>query len=326
MGPIENEKYGTSFFDCLVGYFQRRTLHRTAWPSIIKAKPHTAFGANNYSMKRKEKPLYKVLSIAGSDTGGGAGVQADIKTITSLGGYATTVITALTAQNTLGVQSIFEIPTSFVGQQIDAIMTDIGTDAVKTGMLLNKDIVDVVSLKIKEYNIKHVIVDPVMISKNEKCLLSADAVNALTSQLFPLSFLVTPNIPEAEHLSGLKIKTISKAEESAKCIHQLGPQNVLIKGGHAGKSWDVKNEGKVIDVLYDGKSFEYIEGEYIPTKNTHGTGCTYASAIATYLAKGFGLKEAVIQAKEFVTASIRKSFNPGKGYGTLDQFGAIQFP
>ena len=270
--------------------------------------------------------MYKVLSIAGSDTGGGAGVQADIKTITSLGGYATTVITALTAQNTLGVQSIFEIPTSFVGQQIDAIMTDIGTDAVKTGMLLNKDIVDVVSLKIKEYNIKHVIVDPVMISKNEKCLLSADAVNALTSQLFPLSFLVTPNIPEAEHLSGLKIKTISKAEESAKCIHQLGPQNVLIKGGHAGKSWDVKNEGKVIDVLYDGKSFEYIEGEYIPTKNTHGTGCTYASAIATYLAKGFGLKEAVIQAKEFVTASIRKSFNPGKGYGTLDQFGAIQFP
>jgi len=270
--------------------------------------------------------LHKVLTIAGSDTGGGAGIQADIKTITALGGYATTVITALTAQNTLGVQSIFEISASFVGQQIDAIMTDIGTDAAKTGMLVNKEIVNVVSLKIKEYNITHVVVDPVIISKNGKRLLSADAVNALTSQLFPLSFLVTPNIPEAEHLSGLKIKTISKAEESAKCIHQLGPQNVLIKGGHAGKSWDVKNEGKVIDVLYDGKSFEYIEGEYIPTKNTHGTGCTYASAIATYLAKGFGLKEAVIQAKEFVTASIRKSFNPGKGYGTLDQFGAIQFP
>lgn len=276
-------------------------------------------------MKRKEKPLYKVLSIAGSDTGGGAGIQADIKTITALGGYATTVITALTAQNTLGVQSILEVPASFVGQQIDAIMTDIGTNAVKTGMLVNKDIVDVVSLKIKEYNIKCVVVDPVMISKNGKRLLSTDAVNALISQLFLLSFLVTPNIPEAEHLSGLKIKTISKAEKAAKCIHQLGPQNVLIKGGHAGKSWDVKNEGKVIDVLYDGKSFEYIEGEYIPTKNTHGTGCTYASAIATHLAKGFGLKEAVVQAKKFVTLSIRKSFNPGKGYGTLDQFGAIQF-
>src|SRR3990172_6023486 len=307
MGPIENEKYGTSFFDCLVGYFQRRTLHRTAWPSIIKAKPHTAFGANNYSMKRKEKPLYKVLSIAGSDTGGGAGIQADIKTITALGGYATTVITALTAQNTLGVQSIFEISASFVGQQIDAIMTDIGTDAVKTGMLVNKEIVNVVSLKIKEYNIKHVVVDPVMISKNGKRLLSADAVNALTSQLFPLSFLVTPNIPEAKY------------------IHRLGPSHVLIKGGHAGKSWDMKNEGAVMDILYDGKSFEYIGGEYIQTKNTHGTGCTYASAIATYLAKGFGLKEAVVQAKKFVTLSIRKSFNPGKGYGTLDQFGAIQF-
>jgi len=277
-------------------------------------------------MKRKEKPLYKVLSIAGSDTGGGAGIQADIKTITSLGGYATTVITALTAQNTLGVQSIFEISASFVGQQIDAIMTDIGTDAAKTGMLVNKEIVNVVSLKIKEYNITHVVVDPVIISKNGKRLLSADAVNALTSQLFPLSFLVTPNIPEAEYISGLRIKSLSDAEKAAKCIHQLEPQNVLIKGGHAGKSWDVKNEGKVIDVLYDGKSFEYIEGEYIQTKNTHGTGCTYASAIATYLAKGFGLKEAVIQAKEFVTASIRKSFNPGKGYGTLDQFGAIQFP
>ena len=277
-------------------------------------------------MKKQKSSLYKVLSIAGSDSGGGAGIQADIKTITALGGYATTVITALTAQNTLGVQAVLEVPASFVAQQIDAIMTDIGTDAVKTGMLLNKDIVDVVSLKIKEYNIKCVVVDPVMISKNEKRLLSVDAVNALTSKLFPLSLVVTPNIPEVEYISGIKIKTPSDAEKAAKCIHQLGPSCVLIKGGHAGKTWDMKNEGKVIDILYDGKSFEYIEGEYIPTKNTHGTGCTYASAIATCLAKGFGLKEAVVQAKKFVTASIRKSFNPGKGYGTLDQFGAIQFP
>ena len=277
-------------------------------------------------MMEERLSLHKVLTIAGSDTGGGAGIQADIKTITALGGYATTVITALTAQNTLGVHSIFEVPASFVAQQIDAIMTDIGTDVVKTGMLLNKDIVDVVSLKIKEYNIKCVVVDPVMISKNEKRLLSTDAVNALISKLFPLSLVVTPNIPEVEYISGIKIKTPSDAEKAAKCIHQLGPSCVLIKGGHAGKSWDMKNEGKVIDILYDGKSFEYIEGEYIPTKNTHGTGCTYASAIATCLAKGFDLKEAVVQAKKFVTASIRRSFNPGKEYGTLDQFGAIQFP
>src|SRR5574337_780831 len=136
-------------------------------------------------MVNREVPLYKVLTIAGSDSGGGAGIQADIKTITALGGYATTVITALTAQNTLGVHSIVEVPASFVGQQIDAIMTDIGADAVKTGMLLCKDIVDMVSLKIKEYNIKRLVVDPVMLSKNEKRLLLPDAVNALTSQLFP---------------------------------------------------------------------------------------------------------------------------------------------
>jgi len=277
-------------------------------------------------MRKQSSPLYKILAIAGSDSGGGAGIQADIKTITALGGYATTVITALTAQNTLGVQSILEVPASFVAQQIDAILTDIGTDAVKTGMLLNKDVVDVVSLKIKEYNIKCVVVDPVMISKNEKMLLSADAVNVLISKLFPLSLIVTPNIPEAEYISGLKIKSLSDAEKAAKCIHRLGPSCVLIKGGHAGKSWDAKKEGSMIDILYDGKLFEYIEGEYIPTKNTHGTGCTYASAIATCLAKGSGLKEAVVQAKKFVTASIRKSFNPGKGYGTLDQFGSIQFP
>lgn len=277
-------------------------------------------------MKEQKPLLPKVLSIAGSDTGGGAGIQADIKTITALGGYATTVITALTAQNSLGVHSILEVPSSFVGQQIDAIMTDIGTDAVKTGMLWCKEIVEVVSSRIREYNIRRVVVDPVMLSKNEKRLLSTDAVNTLTSQLFPLSFVVTPNIPEAEYITGLQIQNLSHAEEAAKCIYQLGPSYVLIKGGHAGKSWDVKNRDRVIDLFYDGKSFEYIEGEYIPTKNTHGSGCTYASAIATHLAKGNEPRDAVVRAKKFVTTSIRRSFSLGKGYGTLDQFGAAQFP
>lgn len=277
-------------------------------------------------MKNQAPSLYKVLTIAGSDSGGGAGIQADIKTITALGGYATTAITALTAQNTLGVHSIFEVPASFVGQQIDAVMTDIGTDAVKTGMLLCKDVVDVVSLKIKEYHIKRVVVDPVMLSKNERRLLSTDAINALTAHLFPLSFIVTPNIPEAEYIAGLKIQNLFHAEEAAKFIYQLGPSHVLIKGGHAESARDIKNKDTVIDILYDGTSFEYIKGEYIPTKNTHGTGCTYASAIATYLAKGTSPKEAVVQAKRFVTASIRRSFCLGKGYGTLDQFGALQFP
>ncbi len=277
-------------------------------------------------MKKQAPSLYKVLTIAGSDSGGGAGIQADIKTITALGGYATTVITALTAQNTFGVHSVFEVPVSFVGQQIDAIMTDIGADAVKTGMLVNRNIVEMVCLKIKEYSIKHVVVDPVMLSKNGKKLLSDDAIHTLTSQLFPQSFLITPNIPEAEHISGMKIQNISQAKESARILHQLGPSHVLIKGGHAERSWDMRTGDKVIDMLYDGKSFEYIEDEYIPTKNTHGTGCTYASAIATYVAQGNSLKDAVLQAKKFVTSSIRKSFTPGKGYGTLDQFGASQFP
>jgi hydroxymethylpyrimidine/phosphomethylpyrimidine kinase len=266
----------------------------------------------------------KVLTIAGSDSGGGAGVQADIKTITALGGYATTIITALTAQNTLGVHSVLEVPASFVRQQIDAIMTDIGADAVKTGMLMSRDIVEAVSLKVQEYNITCVIVDPVMVSKNERRLLSSDAVDTLIRKLFPLSFLVTPNIPEAEYIADLKIKNLSDMEEAARRIHQLGPSHILIKGGHAERVWN--NDKVIIDMLYDGKSFRYIEDEYIPTKNTHGTGCTYASAIATYLAKGNSLTEAVTHAKKFITLAIKQSFNPGRGYGTLDQFGAAQFP
>lgn len=277
-------------------------------------------------MQKQAPFLYKVLTIAGSDTGGGAGIQADMKTITALGGYATTVITALTAQNTFGVHSVFEIPAPFVGQQIDAVMADIGTDALKTGMLVNKDIIEVVALKIKEYRIQCVVADPVMLSKNGKKLLSTDAVHTLTSQLFPLSFLITPNIPEAEYISGVRIQGISGMKEAARLLHQMGPSHVLIKGGHAGRSWDTHAENKVTDILYDGKSFEYVADEYIPTKNTHGTGCTYASAIATYLARGNDLRESVFLAKKFITESMKKSFNPGKGYGTLDQFRSSQFP
>lgn len=270
--------------------------------------------------------LFKVLTIAGSDSIGGAGIQADLKTITALGGYATTVITALTAQNTLGVHSVYDVPAFFVEQQIDAVLSDTGTDAVKTGMLLNKDIVETVAAKLKYYAINSVVLDPVMFSKNGAALLTEDAIRTLTSQLFPLSFIATPNIPEAEHLSGLKIQNISDAEKAAKYIHTLGPANVLVKGGHALHSSDMKNSNKVIDLFYNGESFEYIEGEYIPAKHVHGTGCVYASGIAAYLAKGYGAAEAVSRAKEFVTLCIKKSFSPGKGYEVIDQFGALQFP
>ena len=191
-------------------------------------------------MENQSLPLYKVLSIAGSDTGGGAGIQADVKTITALGGYATTAIAALTAQNTLGVHALLEVPASFVGQQIDAIMTDIGADVVKTGMLRRRDVVEMVCLKMKEYHVKCLVVDPVMLSKNKKELLAPDAIDALISRLLPLSFLVTPNIPEAERISGIGIHNLSNAEEAAKRIYQLGASNVLIKGGHATFPVDIK--------------------------------------------------------------------------------------
>ncbi|MCF6149264.1 MAG: bifunctional hydroxymethylpyrimidine kinase/phosphomethylpyrimidine kinase [Candidatus Kuenenia sp.] len=277
-------------------------------------------------MNSHASPLFKVLTIAGSDSIGGAGIQADTKTITALGGYATTAITALTAQNTLGVYSVHAVPASFVAQQIDAVLSDTGADAVKTGMLLNKDIVGTVAAKLSYYALTSVVVDPVMLSKNGAVLLTEDAIQALTSQLFPLSSIITPNIPEAEYLSGLKIQNISDAEKVAKCLYKLGPANVLIKGGHAIDSCDMKNSNRVTDLLYNGKYFEYIEDEYLPAKHVHGTGCVYASAIAAYLAKGYDITVAVSKARKFVTRCIKKSFSPGRGYEVIDQFGALQFP
>ncbi|HLG30787.1 MAG TPA: bifunctional hydroxymethylpyrimidine kinase/phosphomethylpyrimidine kinase, partial [Candidatus Brocadiales bacterium] len=225
--------------------------------------------------------MHKVLIIAGSDSGGGAGIQADLKTVTVLGAFGTCAITAITAQNTLGVQNIYEIPDHIVTQQIDSVMTDIGTDALKTGMLCNANIVKVVSNKIKQYQIKNVVVDPVIAAKGGRQLLSSDGINALVTDLIPLSFLITPNIYEAERLSGQMIRSLSDMEESTKLVHKLGAKNVLIKGGHLFEDEDI-----VTDILYDGKTFEYFSSERIKTLNTHGIGCTYASAIATGLAKG----------------------------------------
>ena len=277
-------------------------------------------------MNKQTLPLFKALTIAGSDSIGGAGIQADMKTIAALGGYAATAITALTAQNTLGVHAVYEIPASFVARQIDAVVSDTGADVVKTGMLLNRDIVETVASRLKHYALSPVVVDPVMLSKNGAALLAEDAIPALISQLFPLSFIVTPNIPEAAHISGVKIQNISDAEKAAEYIHKLGPANVLIKGGHALHSSDIKSSNTVIDILYTGKSFVYIEGEYLPAKHVHGTGCVYASAIAAYLAKGCGVAEAVRQAKKFVVLCIKKSLSPGRGYDVMEPFAALQFP
>jgi len=251
--------------------------------------------------------MKRILTIAGSDSGGGAGIQADLKAITLLGGYGMSVITALTAQNTVGVQGIHEIPARFVGRQIDSVLSDIGADAIKTGMLTNKEIVEIVSKKIRQYQTKMVVVDPVMVSKSGTYLLRKDARDALIKSLIPLAWVVTPNLMEASVLSGLRVNSLKGMKKAAEHIHELGAKYVVVKGGHL--------RGKAIDLLYDGRVFNEMEGPRIESKNTHGTGCTFASAIATFLARGNPVGEAVRKAKIFITMAIRSGLSLGKGTG-----------
>jgi hydroxymethylpyrimidine/phosphomethylpyrimidine kinase len=251
--------------------------------------------------------MKRILTIAGSDSGGGAGVQADLKAITLLGGYGMSVITALTAQNTVGVQGIHEIPARFVERQIDSVLSDIGADAIKTGMLSNEEIIEVVGKKIKQYKVRKVIVDPVMVSKSGDSLLRRDAQDALIKKLIPLAWVVTPNLMEASVLTGFKVKSLEEMKKAARQIYKLGAKYVVVKGGHL--------KGEAIDLLYDGKTFNEIEGPRIDTKNTHGTGCTFASAIATLITRGDSVLEAVRKAKVFITMAIQSSLNLGKGTG-----------
>ena len=251
--------------------------------------------------------MKRVLTIAGSDSGGGAGIQADLKVITLLGGYGMSVITALTAQNTVGVQGLLEIPPRFVERQIDSVLSDIGADAIKTGMLVNQEMIEVVSKKIKEYRVKKVVVDPVMVSKNGVYLLRKDARDALIKNLIPRSLVVTPNLMEASVLTGLRVNSLEGMKKAAHHIHKLGAKHVVVKGGHL--------KGMAIDLLYDGKIFSELKGPKIKSKNTHGTGCTFASAIATFLARGDSVPEAVRKAKTFVTMAIQSGISLGRGTG-----------
>ena len=251
--------------------------------------------------------MNRILTIAGSDSGGGAGIQADLKAITLLGGYGMGVITALTAQNTVGVQGIYEIPARFVEKQIDSVLSDIGADAIKTGMLMNGEIVEVVSKKIRKYGVKKVVVDPVMVAKSGDLLLRKDAQDILAKMLIPLATVVTPNLLEASVLAGLKVNSLEEMKKAARRIYELGTRYVVVKGGHL--------KGMAIDLLYDGKKFMEMEGPRIETKNTHGTGCIFASAIATLLARGDTVPEAVRRAKTFTTMAIQSGLNLGKGYG-----------
>ena len=258
-----------------------------------------------------EFPRGKVLTVAGSDSGGGAGIQADLKTITLLGSYGASVITSLTAQNTRGVSAIHAPPPSFVAEQLDAVLSDIPIDAVKTGMLYSPEIIALVAGKLAEYGRKIVVVDPVMTAKGGAALMERGAVNTFKECLLPLSYLLTPNVPEAERLTGRTITDEEGMREAARDLCRMGARNVLIKGGHL-------PGGVAVDVLFDGSGFSRYPAPRLLTKNSHGTGCTFASAIATFLAQGEQLPTAVGRAKEFVTAAIRLAQPLGKGHGPVN--------
>jgi len=251
--------------------------------------------------------MKRILTIAGSDSGGGAGIQADLKAITLLGGFGMSVLTAITAQNTIGVQAIQEVPASFVEKQMDSVLSDIRADAVKTGMLANSEIIGVVARKIKEYGVRRVVVDPVMVSKNGASLLRKDAQETLLHRLIPLATVVTPNLSEASVLAGSTIHSVEGMKRAARRIYEFGARNVVVKGGHL--------RGKPIDILYNGKRYFEMEARRIESPNTHGTGCTFASAIATFLARGDSVAEAVRKAKDFITLAIESGFSLGRGTG-----------
>lgn len=254
-----------------------------------------------------------VLTIAGSDSGAGAGIQADLKTFAAFGVFGTSAITALTAQNTKGVGDVFEVTPEFVAKQIDAVMNDINPRVWKTGMLVNSEIINVVIQKLKKYKIQYLIVDPLMVSKSGHLLLTVDARKELIKKLIPLTYVITPNRPEAEVLTGYKIYTVNGMKKAAVKIYEMGAKHAVIKGGH------LQNKVYSIDVLYDGKSFHEFKSKRINSKNSHGTGCTFASAIAAGIAKGNSVSTAVKNAKKYIDILIKKSsyLHVGHGNGPL---------
>jgi hydroxymethylpyrimidine/phosphomethylpyrimidine kinase len=253
------------------------------------------------------------LTIAGSDSGGGAGIQADLKTFAALGVYGTSAITAVTAQNTVGVMGVSALPADFVAAQIEAVASDIALHATKIGMLATAAIVDAVAAAIRELDLAQVVVDPVMLAKSGDMLLDDAAVGVLRMELLPVALVVTPNLPEAAVLCGHAVETPEQAREAARRIHALGPAAVVIKGGHG-------TGEPLIDLLFDGERFIEFPTHRIRTRNTHGTGCTFASAIAAHLALGHPLVDAVAQAQAYVLGAIRHGLAIGKGHGPLEHF------
>ena len=258
------------------------------------------------------KPV--ALTIAGSDSGGGAGIQADIKAMEAHGVFATSVITAITAQNTQGVNAAFDLPTDIIAAQIDAVADDFEIGAVKTGMLSSIAIIEVVADRLRQRGMHPLVVDPVMISKTGFPLLAADAVEAVRDLMLPLADLVTPNAHEAERLTGKPVRTLDDAERASRLIQAMGPKAVLVKGGHLDEDEDS------VDVLFDGHTIRHFRGIRHDTPHTHGTGCTFASAIAARLALGEALSDAVQHAHDYVNEAIRHGLALGKGRGPTNHF------
>ena len=253
--------------------------------------------------------LRRVLTIAGSDSGGGAGIQADLKTMLACGVHGMSVVTAVTAQNSLGVQGYWELPSEAVRAQLESVLGDIGVDAVKTGMLASSELVSLVAAALRDVEVP-VVVDPVGVSKHGDSLLAADAVDALRDELLPIATLVTPNLFEVAQLAGVKVGDEAGLRRAAEAVRALGPQWVLVKGGHL--------PGDAVDVLFDGEAVFEFRSPRLDNRHTHGTGCTLASAIASHLAKGMPMPEAVGAAKRYVTRAIEHGFALGSGIGPVD--------
>nr|WP_255575574.1 bifunctional hydroxymethylpyrimidine kinase/phosphomethylpyrimidine kinase [Caproiciproducens faecalis] len=252
------------------------------------------------------------MTIAGSDCSGGAGIQADLKTFAAHGTFGMSVIVSVVAENTSRVISIHDIPSQIVADQIDAVFEDIAVDGIKIGMLSGADQMRTVSEKLRFYRPSGVVLDPVMVAKGGRALMHPEALETLKAEMLPQAFLLTPNIPEAEAITGMEIHTVKDMEKAAVILRSMGPRYVLVKGGHL--------TGDAVDILYDGKDYRSFTTERIPTKNTHGTGCTLSSAIAANLANGAEVPEAVSAAKEYVTTAIRHALPIGKGHGPTNHF------
>jgi len=256
------------------------------------------------------------LTVAGSDSGGGAGIQADLKTFHQFGVYGTSAITAVTAQNTRGVSGVYPLPAEGVALQIREVLVDIGADAVKTGMLFHAAIIEAAAQEFRVHRVERLVIDPVMVAKGGAKLLLDEAIAALKQHLLPLSAVVTPNLPEAECLTGLSIRTPADMKEAAKRLHEMGARHVYMKGGHLEGDW-------IVDMLYDGATFHEFSHQRIPTRHTHGTGCTFSAALTAELAKGTPLAKAAEKANRFIVEAIKTAPEIGEGHGPTNHWAVL---